>query len=53
MGRLIDEYDMPTIVVKKFKPCTDENCLHNDMSYEEGISFEEKIAACTRFSDMD
>lgn len=49
----LDEYDMPTIVVKKFKPCTDENCSHNDMSYEEGISFEEKIAACTRFSDMN
>lgn len=53
----LDEYDIPTITVKKFKPCTDENCSHNglycDMNENEEISFEEKIAACTRFSDMN
>ena len=49
----LGEYEEIIIDVEKFKECTNENCSHNDVYYDEGITFEEKVDACIKFDNMN
>lgn len=49
----LGEYEEVIIKVEKFKECTNKNCSHNDVYYDEGITFNEKLEACIRFQNMN